>query len=125
MESSVSLWMHVLDRTVEEAGGLLNPVYEHGSVKSQHSVAAFQEPVAAIGSSSSEAKVYRAMLIRYRFSPICNVHVIQNYESLPARDFEFHYHDTSALLECGQGRSVGPFDFGPPCKTDCEALVPI
>lgn len=122
-ESSISFWMHVLENTIEEAEGTLNLVLKHGDVKCAHLASVFYKSVGAMGLNRSEAEVFRAMLIRFRFSPICNGHVVQNYEGMIAELSKLYYHDTCALLDCGQYQLVNQYNFEPSSRVNCEALV--
>lgn len=95
--SSVPFWMHVFSKGDEEAEKLLNLVRMHGDDKSKRLASAYYGPVSEMDLLRSENDVYQAMLIHFRYSFICNGHVMLNYSKM-SEEFTASYRTMNALL---------------------------
>lgn len=100
--SSLRFWMYILQDRVGKAQGMVSLVLEQGDTKAKYLVSVFSELVSVTGAQCYEMDVYQAMLIRFRFSSICNGYVVQNYEQMRERPLTIGYHTTWALLDCEQ-----------------------
>lgn len=109
-EDSISFWMYVLKQDPEKAAELMSLVFKQSDSSTKLLASAFFEPV----SDSSlnvpwdacdrhrEIGLYRAMLIRFRYSPICNSQIIQNYDAAFKTQESIEYHAARACVDCGQ-----------------------
>lgn len=122
-ESSIAFWMYVFARNAEEAEGLLQFVSKHGDSGSQHLASAFYGSVSGIELSDTERDIYQAVLIHWRFSPICNNHVIQNYESMLGKLREIAFYTTCAFIDCGKSQLVHSFGLKVACSISLEAIL--
>lgn len=121
-ESSIPFWMHVLEQRAEEAQALLHRVMVHGDDKSKPLASAVYGPVSAVALSPPERAVYEDMLIRFRFSRICNDNVVGNYSRM-LKELKVHYRATRALLDCGQYSVVDECGFYPMSEANLELLI--
>lgn len=103
-EPSISFWMYLAKQDKQQREKLLKRVLKRGDDQSRYLASAFFGPVSKSRESTNETDVYQAMLIHFRFSDICNEHIIQNYERMIGTPFKVGYHTACALLERGQSR---------------------
>lgn len=122
-ECSISFWMDVLAKEAGEAKEVLDLVLKHGSRSTKCLASAFYGPVRIGDLQPLDVEVHQAMLIRFRFSPICNEHVVQNYNSMLGQRPEFLYHCACALLDCGQYGLVDRIGFGFLSYSALELLI--
>lgn len=123
LESSLLLWMLVLGEEVGEAKELLALAVKHGDDQTGRLASAFHRPVSIDDVRGLERDVYQAMLIRLRFHPICNAHVIQNYEKLLRGLPEVGYHTACALFDCGKHELACQYGFGAIDDADLDSLL--
>lgn len=102
--SSIRFWMYLLRQKDAEAKRLRKLVLKHGDTKTMHLMSAFKRPMMTDGISFSERKVYNAMLIHFRFSALCNQHIIRNYNLMLAEGSQANYHSICAFLNHGQDK---------------------
>lgn len=122
-EQSISFWMYVFEQTVEEAEEVLKLVLKHGDEKSKWLANAYYGPVSDDDLMDSEKDIYRAMLVRFHSSPVCNDHVAQNYESMRGPRLEIGYYTACAFLDYGQFQWLGQCDFSIRFEDALEALL--
>lgn len=123
-ESSLSLWLYVLTQGPAKAKELLNLVWKHGDPRAKLLAKLFCVPESddelgdtselldsvrkdASAEKSESLDVYQAMLIRFRFSEICNLKVTRDYERMLER-LDMRYHTVRALLDFGQFHLISP-----------------
>lgn len=119
-ESSISFWMYTMEK---EAKDLIDLVYKLGDGKSKCLAGVFHGPVPDNGPAEFDKDVYQAMLIRFRFSSICNDSVIQNYESMLANFSPAGFHSTRALLDCGLHTLIDRYGFDNYAEADLAMLI--
>lgn len=122
-ESSIAFWMYIFTRNVEEANGLLQLVAKHGDSGSKHLASAFYGSMSDIELSDSEKDIYQAVLIHWRFSPICNGHVIQNYESMLGKLRGIPFYTACAFVDCGKSQLVHSYGLKVACSISFEVIV--
>lgn len=122
-ESSIAFWMSVFGKEPNEAKELLALVLKHGDDKSKRLAQAFDTAVSDNGLSLLEADVFQGMLIRLRFSRICDGLVIQNYDAMLKGLVETKYHTVCALLDCEQLQPIIRQCFREIFNPNLEALI--
>lgn len=122
-ESSIFFWMNVLNSQAKEARVLLQLVQVHGNDESKCLAKAFHGLVPEISMDGPKRDIYQAMLIRFRFSPIRNRHVVRNYEGMLVRLTKIRYHTACALLDCGQFQLVNRYEFSFHHTGTLEAVI--
>lgn len=114
-EFSILFWMSVLEKQLEEARGLLWLVWRQGDYKTKLLASTLYGVVSTANLGDSEVEIYQAVLIRFRFSPLCNRNVVRNYSLMLQRMSKIGRHTIQALLDCGQyglaGNYILSFDF--------------
>lgn len=103
-KSSIRFWMYLLEQKDAEAKRLRELVLKHGDTKTVHLASAFKRQMMTDGISFSEREVYNAMLIRFRFSSLCNQHIIHNYSLMLAEGLQASYCSLCAFLDHGQSK---------------------
>lgn len=101
-ESSIAFWKYLMEISAAEAETLLRFVLAHGNDESLYLASTFYKTVPQVNLGGVNTDVYQAMLIRFRFSPMCNEHIVQNYESMLGEPPSIDYHTACALLDCKQ-----------------------
>lgn len=101
-ESSISFWMYVLGKGSKGAKSLLGLVLQHGDDSCRLLASAFYGPVAQENIAAFNEDVYQAMLTRFRFSPACNAHVIQNYDTMLEGASRIRCRFIWTIMDCGQ-----------------------
>lgn len=101
-ESSIPFWVSMLAKDGSEVETLLKLVLKHGDSNSKRLASVFYGPVPDIAMYDSERDVYQAMLVRFYFSPICNSHVVLNYEAMLKGLTEVGCHSMYALVDYDQ-----------------------
>lgn len=101
-QSAMSFWGHLVTKTAEEAGEILALVLKHGNDETKLIARAFYEPLSEDDYDSDDRDFYQAVLIRFRFSPLQNAHIISNYESMLAGKLCNGYFAIRASFDCGQ-----------------------
>lgn len=101
-KSAISFWMHVLRSGDERAKEMLCLVLQRADSKSKYLARAFYEPLPPPRLKGEKQDVYQAMLIRFRFSPLCNEHITQSYNLMLEQRLKPGYHTALALLDCQQ-----------------------
>lgn len=119
-ESSISFWMYVIEK---EARELIDLVFKLGDGKSKCLAGVFYGPVPDNGPAEFDKDVYQAMLIRFRFSPICNGNVVQNYESMLENFLPAGFHSTCALLDFELHTLVDRYGFASFVEADLAMLI--
>lgn len=109
-DSSVSFWMHLVKMEVAEAKGLLEIVLKNGDGHTKRLASTFYEAVSSDDLLECQY-IYQAMLIRLRFSSLCNDQVVQNYESMLGGLSVLCFHTASAFLDCGQAQLIDSYPF--------------
>lgn len=109
-ESSVGFWMHLIS-TESRRRELVDMVLRHGDDDSKLLASVWHGAVSYQSLSAENADIFQAMLIRFRFSVVCNEHVIGNYNGMLAEHPKFRYHSTCALMDCGQFQLLGQCDY--------------
>lgn len=122
-EESIRFWMYMLGKGIDDATTLQGFVLKHGSNSTRQLARVFGEQVSTNGMSHSKKAMYQAMLIRFRFSNICNAHVIQNYASMVEEPLVLSYHTIRALLDCKQYELADRFEVANITEADLEALI--
>lgn len=107
-DSSLSFWMYLIAKKKEEAEELLNLVLKHGDDLTRCLADAFYRLVPHEDFVSYQTRVYHSMLIRIRFSPLCNDHIVQNYERMLEKLVKLCPHTVSAFLDCRQYQLLRP-----------------
>lgn len=113
-ESAISFWLYVLAKEAETAKKLLDLVLRHGDDRTKILASVFYGPVtestlACIDRDhdrAAELDMYQAMLARFRFSSICNQHVVHNYQVMLEMPRSKGYYATWAFLYCKQPHLV-------------------
>lgn len=72
----------------------------HGDDETKLLARVFNESVYTAEVESHDSDVFRAVLIRLCFSPICNGHIFQTYEMMLSEPFKLSYHTACAFLDC-------------------------
>lgn len=101
-ESAMSFWGRLLTKPAEEASEILALVLKHGDDETKLIARAFYEPLSEDDYDIYYRDFYQAALIRFRFSPLQNAHIISNYESMLAEKSCSGYRAIGASLDCGQ-----------------------
>lgn len=122
-EESIRFWMYMIGKGINDATALQGFVLKHGSNPTRQLARVFREHVPTNGLSSCKKAMYQAMLIRFRFSDICNAHVIQNYTSMMEEPLILSYHTICALLDCNQYELADRFQVDDITEADLEALI--
>lgn len=121
--SVLSFWMYVFERGAEEAEGLVKLALRQSSGKTKHLLSVFYEPASGADLDLPERDVYQAVLIRARFSPICNARIVQNFENMLKGLVDIGYHTACAFLECKQYKLPNGCGFRGLSNNELEALV--
>lgn len=121
--SAIPFWTYVLERGTEETAGLMELALEHSSGRAKRLLSMFYEPTSGADLDLPEGDVYQAVLIRARFSPICNAHVRQNFESMQKGLVDIGYHTACAFLECKQYKLANRCSLKRLSNNELEALV--
>lgn len=122
-ESSVAFWMYVFGKEPYEAKKLFALVLKHGDDKSKRLAREFDDSVSDSGLSLLEADVFHGMLIRLRFSRVCDGLVIQNYDAMLKSLVETRYHAPCAFLDCEHLELINKQCFREIFNPDLEALI--
>lgn len=107
-DSSLSFWMYLMTKKKEEAAELLNLVSKHGDRLTQRLADAFYGLVPNGNFEGYQTMVYRSMLIRIRYSPLCNDQIIENYERMLEKPSKLCPDTVSAFLDCRQYQLLRP-----------------
>lgn len=123
--SANSFWMYVLRMEAKEkASELIGLALKHADEESRCLVDIFQGPTAEIVFEYDFLEdFYQATLIRFRFSPVCNEHVTQNYTYMLNKQTTMRYHAICAFLDCGQFELAGQDDRYDLSDMESEALI--
>lgn len=122
-ESSLPFWMHMLTKGGSEVETLLKLVLKHGDDNSKRLAGVFYGPVPDTAMYDSERDVYQAMLVRFHFSPICNSHVVLNYDTMVRGLTEVDFHSMHALVDCNQHYLVYQCAIGYSSEVDLGPLT--
>lgn len=122
--SAVGFWLFLMGREEVDFNELLKLILQHGDSQTKRLASAFYESVPFKSDvDCSEDLNYQTMLIHFRFSPVCNEHIVQNYnvmlESLPTA----YYYIMSAFLACKQFQLVALCDIENACNVALEGLI--
>lgn len=122
-EFAVPFWMHLAKKSTSEAGVLLDLVMLYGDDKARRLAAAFSGPVSEAMLTFVEKDRLQAALIHFHFSPVCNEHITEKFQSMRADLRKIDYYAASALLTWGQFEWLGQCNFDHLSDSDLEALV--
>lgn len=109
LEQSISFWVYLLKRKSGEVLELLDTLWKQGDYATKCMVSVFHQEVPIHIIPEGAHDMYRAMLIRFRFSPHCTEAVRANYEGMLEKLRKVDYRSVHALLDCGQSALVGKF----------------
>lgn len=112
LEQSISFWVYFLKRKPREVLELLDTLWEHCDYATKCMLSAFYQTVSVDTIPRGGKDMYRAMLIRFRFSLHCTEAVRANYKGMLERLQKVGYHSAHALLDCGQSGLIGQFGVG-------------
>lgn len=111
LERAISFWMYLTRREAEEFQILLNAIIEFGDANTKCLASVFYRLVSSEAIPVGTEDVYRAMLIRFYFSPHSNDYVKENYERLMEGSVAISHRTVDALLDCGQSERISQFKF--------------
>lgn len=110
-QASISFWLYLIQREAEEARALLDLVRRQGSGDTKYLAGVFYGAVQTENLCVSGIDFYQAMLIRFHSSPVCNEHIIRNYETMLDELSTIGYHTACALLDCERYELMEKYPF--------------
>lgn len=122
-ESSIGFWSNLMLRDAP-AREMINLVLKHGDDKTRRLAKVFDTAVSSEDLYSFECDVHQAMLIRFHFSRVHNVHIAANYRAMIDMGLEERYHTACALLDCSPTALTGHrYGLGSLVNIYLEALI--
>lgn len=122
--SSIGFWLFLIGREEAAFNELLELILKHGDSQTRRLAIAFYESVPLKSDvDCSEDFTYQEMLIRFRFSPVCNEHIVQNYNAMLGSLLATSYHVACAFLTCKQFSLVDSCALADFCSVASEALI--
>lgn len=111
-KSSISFWGYVSRMEFQGAERLLELILRQGDDETKCLARVFYEPVIVNQLRVPAIDLYQAMLVRFRFSPICNECVFQNYTTMLEGLIWVYQYTACAFIDCGQCRLASKYDVG-------------
>lgn len=109
LQQSIPFWVHLLKRKLGEVLELLDILWKQGDYATKCMASVFRQEVPIHTIPKGAKDMYRAMLIRFRFSLHCTEAVRANYEAMLEGLRKFEYHSVHALLDCSQSALISQF----------------
>lgn len=118
-KSSIPFWVYVIEKNAVD---LLDLILEGGDERTTLIPRVLLGPVDLSCIWNECREVYYAVLIRLRFSSMCNEHVVGNYRVV-LEEKQFSYHSFDALLECRQHEFIAGIDLDATGENAPSALI--
>lgn len=97
-ELSLQFWGPLFAGTIEKISQVLALISRHGDSMTKRLADMFVGPVSVHGLNLSERDAYQALLVFFRFSPLCSAGIVENYNRMFGASVVLGYQTIMALL---------------------------